>query len=52
MERAKTKFSDKLGDNIFEFYNVLAKIRFITSKVKHDIYYNKLVMRVAEPLKT
>ena len=37
MERVKRKFSDKLGNNIFEFYNVLVKIQFITSKTKHDI---------------
>ena len=35
------------GHNILELYNVLVKVRFATSKTKHDIYYNKPGIRVA-----
>ena len=34
--RAKIKFSDNLGHNIFELYNVLVQIRLTTSKMERD----------------
>ena len=48
--RATRKFSDNLGHNILGLYNVLVQIRLTTSKTKHDIYYSKLGIRVAERL--
>ena len=35
-----------LGHNILELYNVLVKIRLITSKMKRDIRYSKSGIRV------
>ena len=45
--RAKIKFSDNLGHNIFELYNVLVQIRLTTSKMERDFQYSKLGIRVA-----
>ena len=45
--RAKRKFSDNLGHNILELYNILVQSRFTTSKRKFDIQYSKLGIRVA-----
>ena len=36
-----------LGHKILELYNVLVQIRLTTEKMKHDIYYSKLVILVA-----
>ena len=53
---SKRRFSDNLGHNILELYNVLMQIRLTTSKMKRDIQYSKLgirvASRVAERLKT
>ena len=53
---SKRRFSDNLGHNILELYNVLMRIRLTTSKMKRDIQYSKLgirvASRVAERLKT
>ena len=40
------------GHNISELYNILVRVRFTTSKTKRDIQYSKLIIRVAERLKT
>ena len=45
--RAKIKFSDNLGHNIFELYNVLVQIRLTTSKMERHFQYSKLGIRVA-----
>ena len=47
VQRAKTKFSDNLGHNILEIYNILVQVRFTTCKTKLYIYYSKLGIRVA-----
>ena len=41
------KFSDNPGQKILELYNVLAQIRFPTSKTKIDIEFNKPGIQVA-----
>ena len=46
MQIAKEKFPDNSGHNISKFYNVLVKVRFITSKTKFDMQYNKLGIQV------
>ena len=46
-QRTTEKFSDNPGHNILELYNVLVQIRVATSKMKIDIWYNKLGTRVA-----
>ena len=38
------------GHNILELYNVLVQVRFATSKMKIDIWYNKFGLRVASRL--
>ena len=37
VQRAKRKFSDNLGHNILELYNVLVQIQLSTSKTKRYI---------------
>ena len=36
VQRAERKFSDNLGHNILELYNVLVQIRLTTSKTERD----------------
>ena len=38
------------GHNILELYNVLVQVRFATSKMKINIWYNKFGLRVASGL--
>ena len=38
------------GHNILELYNVLVQVRFATSKMKIDTWYNKFGLRVASRL--
>ena len=51
-KRAKRKFSDNLGHNCLQLYNVLVEILFTTSKKKLDIQYSKLGIQVAKQLVT
>ena len=37
VQRAKIKFSDNVGHNIFEVYNVLLQIQLTTGKMERDI---------------
>ena len=57
VQRTKEEFSENFpGHNILELYNILVQIPVATSKMKLDIQYDKLGMRVAsrvaEQLKT
>ena len=56
MQRAKQKFSNNPGPNIWELYNVLAQVGFDTSKTKLDTQYNepgvRVVSRVTKRFKT
>ena len=45
--RAKRKFSDNPGSNIFNFYNVLVQVFITTSKTKLNIWYNEVGMKIA-----
>ena len=47
VKRAKGKFSDNHRHNILEFDNALIYTQLTTSKMKRDIYYSNLGIRVA-----
>ena len=42
----KNEINHSPRQNILALYSVLVQVRFITSKTKLDIYYNKLCMRL------
>ena len=52
VQRVKQKFPDNLGHNILELDNVLVEVRFAKSKMKLEIQDSKLIIQVAERLKT
>ena len=43
-------YSDDPGHNVLELYTALVQVRFVTSKTKFYICYNKLGERVAHVL--
>ena len=52
LQRANREFSGNHGHNILKLYNVLIHARLSASKMKRDIQYRKLGIRVAERLKS